>query len=493
MSKIKKLAFGVSWGAFSTIAVTGFQLVFMAIMARFLDPASFGLVAIANVSLRFFSFFAQMGTGPALIQKPTLQEGDIAAALSVSLGISFLFFGLAQVSAPFLESFYQMPELGAVIRALSINFVISGFSAISVGLMQRNTAFRGLAIIEVISYVFGYGVVGLTAAYHDMEVWALVAAFMTQTLLTAVLSYSQIRFPLRFRHSPAQRRHFLQYGGRYSFIGFTEFLSASLDALVIGKMLGATPAGFYNRASLLANLPVQQPANILTKALFPIMSSVGNQRDKQIIGLQLSSLLVGSYAFAVSSGIYIAAADIVKVLLGNKWLDSIPILEMLSMAVGPAYISHVAGVTLDSLNKLRTKLQIQLSMLILIIILLLLVAPSGKVLDIAAAVVVMEWMRMSIMAIKLTHILRMPIRDSIIIMLFMAIVAISTSLMIVLTSELISPDFTSVFRLCAEIVAGAIGLLLGFLISRYLAVYLPAIHFLAERSPIFAKLFPKFA
>jgi len=493
MSKIKTLATGVSWGAFSTIAVTGFQLVFMAVMARLLDPANFGLVAIANVSLRFFSYFAQLGTAPAIIQKPKLEEGDIAAALTVSLGISSLFFGLALITAPLFESFFQMPGLSAIIRVLSINFVIGGFSVVSVGLLRKNAAFRALAIIDVVSYVIGYGLVGLSAAYYDMEVWALVAAFMTQTTLTALLSYAVIRHPLSLLHSAAQRRHFFSYGGRYSVIGFIEFLTSNLDALVIGKLLGAASAGHYNRALLLANLPVQQPANILTKVLFPIMSSIGEQHGKQIISLQLSALLVGSYAFAVGAGIFVAAPDIIKVLLGNKWLDSIPILEMLSWSVGPLYISHVAGVTLDSMNKLAIKLRIQLTMLILLISLMLLLAPTGSTSDLAAAVVITEWVRVGVMTVKLTRLLKMSVRQMVLIFLCIVIMAISTGLMINLTSELLSTSFAITVRLCAEIVSGVIGLLLGGIITRYIAIRLPAIRFLLERAPRLAKLFPKFA
>ncbi len=491
MSKIKKLAFGVSWGAFSTITVTCFQLAFMAIMARMLDPASFGLVAIANVSLRFFSYFSQMGTAPALIQKPNLEDGDIAAALTVSIVISFVFFAIAQISAPLFEFFFQMAGLASVIRVLSLNFIIGGFSAISVGLMQRKTAFRELALIEVFAYICGYGIIGIVAAYQHMEVWALVAAFITQMTLTAILSYAVIRFPLSFRHCASQRSHFLRYGGRYSVIGFAEFLSTSMDALVVGKLFGAMQAGYYNRASLLANLPVQQPANILTKALFPVMSSIGNQHEKQIIGFQLSLLLVGSYAFAVSAGICFAATDIVNALLGYKWLDSIPILQILSWAVGPAYISHVAGVTMDSLNKLRVKLIIQLSMLILIVVLLLLVVPTGKVLDIAAAVVVMEWVRVCSMMIMLIRLLRIPVREMVIIFFCMVIVAILTGLTILLTITLLDKNLYILLRLCAEILAGAMGLMLGCLITRYLLVRLPAIRFLSEQAPIIAKFFPK--
>ena len=493
MSKLKKLASGIGWGTFSTITVTGFQLVFMAVMARLLEPADFGLVAIANVCLRFFSYFAQMGTGPALIQKTNLEEGDIAAALSVSIGISFIFFLLAQALAPLFEYFYQMPQLGNVIRALSINFIIGGFSTVSIGLLQRNTAFRAIAIIEVISYVIGYGVVGLTAAYHDFEVWALVAAFMTQMTTAALLSYAVARYPLRFIHNKIQRQHFLSYGGRYSIIGFTEFLTSNLDALIIGKLLGAAPAGFYNRALLLANLPVQNPANILTKALFPIMSSVGNQHGKQVFSLQLSILLVGSYAFAVSVGIFIAAPDIVKVLLGNKWLDSIPILQVLSWSVGPAFISHVSGITFDSLNELRLKLKIQLWMVVLIISLMFVLAPSGKILYIAVALVIMEWVRFISILINLSRLLSISFRETTIVLACIAIITSATGSSIYLLIHLMNPELPNIYRLITEIAAGGLGLIFGFILTGYLAIRLPAVRFLVTQAPICSRFFPKFA
>ncbi|WP_081733808.1 lipopolysaccharide biosynthesis protein [Methylomonas sp. 11b] len=493
MSKIKSLVSGIGWGTFSTVTVVGFQLVFMAIMARLLEPANFGLVAIANVSLRFFGYFAQMGTAPALIQKPKLEDGDIAAALTVSLGISCLFFGVVQIATPYIEVFFQMDGLGLVIRGLSINFIIGGFSAVSMGLLRRDTAFRAISIIEIVSYVFGYGLVGIGAAYHGLGVWALVAAFMTQSTLTAIFSYAVKRHSLSLRHTAAQRRHFFSYGGRYSLIGFTEFLSSNLDALLIGKLLGAAPAGYYNRALLLANLPVQQPANILTKVLFPIMSSVSDQHDKQIISLQLSTLLVGSYAFAVGSGIFVSAPDIVKVLLGSKWLDSIPILEMLSWSVGPLYISHVAGVTLDSMNKLRIKLRIQVTMLVFLVALMLWLAPTGRALDIATAVVVTEWVRVGVMAIKLTRVLRIPVRDVALISVCIVIIALASGAMIQLIIHLIGSSFNIQIRLVAEIFAGGAGLLFGAFIVRYIAVHLSAIRFLAGRSGVFSKFLPKYS
>lgn len=459
----------------------------MAVMARLLDPVHFGLVAVANVSLRFFAYFAQMGIAPALIQKPTLEAGDIRAALALSLGISSFFCLLALGSATLIEHYFEMAGLAAVIQVLALNFIISGFSAVSLSLMRRKGAFKAIAIIEIISYLGGYGLVGLIAANAGAGVWALVAAFMAQTTLSAVLSYAVIRYPLGLRHTSAQRSHFLHYGGKYSVIGFIEFLSSNIDALLVGKLLGASPAGFYSRAVLLANLPVQQPANVLTNVLFPIMSSVGNQHDKQSVSLQLSILLVGSYAFAVGAGIYVAAPDIVKVLLGNKWLETIPMLQVLAWSVGPLYVSHVAGVTLDSMNQLSVKLKIQFSLLVLMVILFLLFAPSGSATTIAMVVVITEWLRMIVMSVVLVRLLKISAQEAGLITACVAIVALFSGISIFLVLQALE-GASSFIRLSVEILAGAVGLLTGILVVRLLVARLDAIQFLAVRVPRFAKL-----
>ena len=79
MSKLASLASGVRWGTVSIAVVTLFQLVFMAIMARLLDSADFGLVAIANVALRFYSYFSQMGIAQTLIQNKWISSYQICS------------------------------------------------------------------------------------------------------------------------------------------------------------------------------------------------------------------------------------------------------------------------------------------------------------------------------------------------------------------------------------------------------------------------------
>ena len=463
----------------------------MAVMARLLSPADFGLIAIANVSLRFFTYFAQMGIAPALIQKPTLDDADIRAALAISMAISGFFFLIAMCSAALLERFFAIPNLGLVTQVLAFNFVVTGFSSVSAGLMRRNNSFKQLALIEILSYVLGYGLVGIIAANLGAGVWALVAAFMTQSGLTALLSYLVTRHSLQLRHSQSQRKHFLSYGGRYSLIGFVEFLTSNIDALVIGKVLGQTSAGIYNRALLLANLPVQQPANVLTRVLFPIMSSIGNEHQKQSCSLQLGMLLVGCYAFAVSSGIFAAAPLIVKVLLGDAWADAIPILKILALSVGPIYVSHVISVTLNSLNQLQKKLNVQLIAIALMISLVLLATHYKSLEYMAAAVVATEWCRLIMMihliskTLNITKNELLKIFGSIIVISVIAYLSVTTAL------SLLGANIPHIPLLLFCGLAGAFGFICGLYIAINIVSEMPAILFLRNRMTVLDKIFRK--
>ncbi|ODU50250.1 MAG: hypothetical protein ABS92_03660 [Thiobacillus sp. SCN 63-374] len=479
-SSLSKTLHGIGWGGLSTVVNVLFQLVFMAVMARLLDPMHFGLIAIANVMLRFLTYFAQLGVGPALIQKPELTDGDVRAALSVSLGISAICTIIAIIAAPFIADYFVMPMLEPVIQALSVNFLLGGLSAVSLSLLRREMRFKHVAIVEIIAYVLGYGLVGITLAYLDFGVWALVGAVLSQSTLSASLSYLFSRHEFGWRHHKHQRAHFFGFGARYSLIGFIEFLSGSLDSLIVGKFFGPAAAGIYGRASLLSNLPVQQPANIITRALFPVISRLGNQR--QIASLQVSALIIGSYAFAVSLGMIAAAPDIVWVLLGEKWLEAIPILQMLALAVAPQYLSHLVGITLDAMGQLKSKLRVQATVLAMQIVAFAILLPYG-VLGVAAAIVVAEWTRFTLMTWLIVRLLQPPIREFGLILSIALLSGVVSFGVIWIAAHVLPAEVPILLHLLLEIAAGGLALLGVSWLSRRALGRLAVMEELAQRLP----------
>src|SRR6476469_2645033 len=85
---------GVKWSTAATILTAIMQVGYTAVMARLLTPAAFGVVALANVVLRFGGYFAQMGMEQAIIQKQELTPEDVRAAFTASVLLGVVFGGL---------------------------------------------------------------------------------------------------------------------------------------------------------------------------------------------------------------------------------------------------------------------------------------------------------------------------------------------------------------------------------------------------------------
>lgn len=366
MSLVAKTLSGMRWTTLAMVTNVGFNLGYTAIMARLLAPSAFGLIAMAQIAIRFLSYFAQLGVAPALVQKPELTDRDIRAALTLSVTINVLLFLLMWLLAPLASSFFRHPEIDSILRGLSVAFLFSGISVVPLNLLRRHLMFKKLAIVEIASYILGYGFVGIGGAFYGLGVWSLVFAVIGQEVITLAVSYAFVRHSLKPLFAWSDIRHFLHYGSKYSVIGFLEYIGGNLDSLLIGRWYGETALGFYNRGQMLVKLPMHHVGSAITKVLFPVLSSAQSDKQKMASAYLVGWVLIGSLGASISFGLIPAASDAVLTLLGSKWTAAIPIVEIAALAVPFAFLTVLSGIVCDAQGMLWPKLAIQgLTLLVL--------------------------------------------------------------------------------------------------------------------------------
>jgi lipopolysaccharide exporter len=378
---------GLNWSYLSTIVNAVLQIGFTAVLARLLDPAAFGLVAMAGIILRFGSYFAQMGVGSALIQKETLAEEDVRAAFTSSTLLGLFFAGLVFLFAPLGLYIFDSPLVVPVIRAMGFSFLLSGLSTTALSMLRRTLNFRSLAIIEISSYVLGYGAIGIFLALMGFGVWSLVIASLSQAGLVALLAYLFVRHSLSLSfHLPTHKR-LVSFGGKLSVISFLEFIGFNVDTLVIGRMWGAASLGIYTRSFAIVNLPVQYIATAIPKVLFPSFSQVQNEPARLRTAYYTGQMLVALVTLPLSFGMIPAARELVLTLLGSQWVSGIVILQILAVMLPFTMGTILPGVLCDSTGTLNAKFFLQLSFVGLVSLLVGVAYPHGIQL-IAEAVVV---------------------------------------------------------------------------------------------------------
>ena len=395
---------GLKWGSASTVANAVMQIGYTSAMARLLAPEAFGLVAFSSVILRFGSYFAHLGLSQAIIQKEELSTANIRAAFTSSTLLGVFFTVLIWFLAPYAVHISDNADVVPIVRVMALSLLINGLSSTAFSLAERHMQFKALSIVETLSYVVAYLGVGIVLAYLDYGVWSLVFATLVQAGLVAVGAYAISRHNVLPLVKWGAYKPLFSYGSKMSVISFLEFLSQDLATILISKFLGAYKLGIYDRAHRLVNLPMYMLTRTISRVIFPSFSQL--QSDiKKMSEVYLSSItLLAAVVIPTCMGIIVAAPEIVYVVLGNQWGESIPILQVLSMAIPLSFITMFAGIVCDAKAVLKSKIVLTATFIVVISGLFFLLRPYGLV-GFAIAIFVGELVRIGFYQIIMKRVL----------------------------------------------------------------------------------------
>jgi PST family polysaccharide transporter len=309
------------------------KVVVLILLTRLLSPADFGLVGAALVVISFSLNFSQVGLGPAVVQRPTLEPRHVSTAFVASTAFGFLVGAVIWLSAPLISQFFHMEHLTSVVRWLALVFPISGIGTVPDSLLTRDLRFRLIANRDVLAYGLGYGGIGIALALLGWGVWALVAAQLAQTVIRTVILLHAAHPFLNARPSWRSFIELMEYGVGQSVARLGVILANQVDNLVVGRWLGAVPLGLYSRAYQLMSVPTGLLGDVLDRVLFPTMARV--QDDPRRLG---SAYLQGVAAMALvtlPAGVAAAvlAPSLITVAFGPRWEAMIPPFQVLTLGM----------------------------------------------------------------------------------------------------------------------------------------------------------------
>lgn len=351
------------WSYLGSFTLGALQVVSTSIMARLLTPADFGVMAVVLVLSRALGYFAQFGVARALIQKERIDEDEVRGAWTVAL-ICGLASALAMFAgAGWFARFFHQETATAAIRLFSFNFLLQAIALTPAALLRRRLRLKRLAVIESLAFVIGQFALGVPAAWMGAGYWAIVLSMLGQSLVLALASFIAAPHSLRPSLNLGCYGSLLSFGGKASGVSVIEYLSASSDTFILGKVASATSLGLYNRAYLLIYLPLQYLSNGLQKVLFPALAR--EQKD----GVRLQELVLAAtgvfsaVVIPVGTGAALSARSIVLSILGSQWNDSIPVFQWLCLAAVFNCLSHISALLTEAVGKFAAKAYVQSAVL----------------------------------------------------------------------------------------------------------------------------------
>lgn len=321
------------WTASSNGLNAVLKVVVLIVLARLLTPADFGIVSAALIVIGFSAIFSQLGLGPALVQRRELEPRHIQTAFAASLAFGILLAGLLWATAPAIARFFHIEGSVEVLRALAWVFPIKGLSGVAECLVQRDLRFRWLATRDVLSYAFGYGLVGIALAWTGWGVWSLVIAQITQTVLNTAMLLT-VRLPA-LRPLPSWRSfvELMNFGAGFTAARVANFMAQQGDNLVVGRMLGPQALGIYTRAYQLMAVPTTLFGDVLDRVLFPTMARVQGDPPRLAAAYLQAVASIALVMLPIGVIMTVLAPEVIVVLLGSRWVEVIPPFQVFAIGL----------------------------------------------------------------------------------------------------------------------------------------------------------------
>jgi PST family polysaccharide transporter len=340
------------------LVANGLRIGAIAVLARKLEPAEFGVVALAVMAVALLTIFGSGGIITYVVcDRDDDWETRINPAFWLNLVLTLASCTIAVAFLPLVHYLYAQPLLVEVLLVVLADYFIRQLKSVPEALLQRRLKFRVLAQRDIGRDVLGAGL-AIVMALMGFGVWSLVIPNLViapfEVAFTAIVAKWRPRLPL----------------GRASWpriFGFTKnvmgeqiltFIGNEVDTAVVGKVMGTAVLGVYNLAYQLSNLIGKNVSAVLTMVSTPALAAAFERktglgppyrRMMRVLSLATTPLLLG---------LFVLSNELVYLVYGAKWAAAVPLLRVFIVATLVRSVTSPSGAIFNVVNRPELSMQI---------------------------------------------------------------------------------------------------------------------------------------
>jgi PST family polysaccharide transporter/lipopolysaccharide exporter len=327
----RRLVRGSAWLALSYGSSQIVALLIAAIVAHYVTPSAFGLVALASVAIAALTTLQESGLGLAVIHRRSDVERAAGTAFVFTTAAALVLYAVAFALAPLLARAFSQPRLDDVIRVLALVLIVRGLGLVPGAMIERDLVFASRAWGEL-GGAIAQAIVAIPLAVSGFGVWSLVAGQITGQTVQTIAFW--VVTPLR----PSPRlfnltilRELGRFGRHVTATNVIAYVDANIDTATVGWLLSAREVGFYNMAWRLANLPATGIGYIIGRVMFPVYATLQEDVHAFREAFLANVRRVALVSLPVGAGIFLAAHPIVVGLFGARWEPAVAPLQILAV------------------------------------------------------------------------------------------------------------------------------------------------------------------
>lgn len=369
MVKKRQVVQSGAWQMLNVCVKVFSQFAYYAVMARILSKSELGIFALLNSFMNFGNMLGDGGMGDALLQRKEIDKQHVNAAFLSSILLAVVIYAGVFFFAPWAADFYKEPQLTSSLRIFSVIFLFAAIYSSSFAQLQRNFAFKKIFVADGVMLLLS-NVLGIVLAYLGFGVMSLVWSqiFYFGAEMLVLLYYKPV--PLKLGFSKQHWKDLIGYGTGLTFIRLNTYISNFGIVLEVGKLVSSAVLGVFDRSFRIMNIPQRFLYDMVQRVMMPTMvkKNDGEKGTFKVFSKTLS--LIISFLLPLMVFLILFSKQIVLVLLGKKWLEAVPLLQIFFLNL-PLRTTASLGDTLmrvHGLINLNLIRKIQSSVIIIVMI-----------------------------------------------------------------------------------------------------------------------------
>ncbi len=349
------IAKGTRWVFYWRMATRALGLVSTLVLIRVLAPADFGLVALATGIASAVEQFGWLGVENAIIREKAPGRDVYDTGFTINAIRSLLTGSCVAVAAYPAASFFGEARLANIMLALAGATLLAGAENIGVVDFRRDFTFNKEFVYLLMPRLASIALaIGTALLFHSY--WALVVGIVSSRVLRVLSSY--VMHPYRPRFSLSAWRVLASYSIWTWVLGMAVLVRDRSDTMVIGRMMTSVQVGIYSIAFDLASLTTAEIIEPLQRAAFSGFVAARNS------GVPLREPLlrvlgsVSLFALPATIGTSLVADPLLKLVVGLKWTEAVPLVEILGVAGATIVAGYTCRTMLSSSDRLGSTIGI---------------------------------------------------------------------------------------------------------------------------------------
>lgn len=329
------------------------------ILARLLEPSEYGIIAIITIFINLVNVFVDGGLNTALIQKKNSDNTDFSTILYCSLFISFIFYFVLFLTAPYIATFYDKEEITVILRITSITIPFCAYNSIQRAFVSKHLLFKKLFICSLFAVSIS-GVIGIVMAYAGYGVWALVAQTVSSQVLTTLIMYWIIPWrPIKV-FSFLRFKSLFGYGWKIFVTNFIIAIYNDIRGIVIGKLYQPASLAFFEKGKQFPALLMGNINTSLQTILFPVLSEEQDEHSRVKSIMRSSTTISCLFIFPLLIGLFVVSRPLILLLLTEKWLPAVDFLRIFCIAylLMPMQIANLEAIKSMGYSNITLRLEI---------------------------------------------------------------------------------------------------------------------------------------